>query len=195
MSWEDNRSEDKPCPCGKSHFTVTFRSNDWGQHEEQWSMYCPECARTHGLYSYIVSHKGLSDTRYIWLPKRQLRELKELEALIGELKDALAAHLRFRYAAHWTQYFMGKPKKEIWAEVTDNGSRYPQLSTFYSHVRQVGLESALNGYLQYDKVSIVTHILHLDDADLASRVVRIRDLESSLAAKNDAIRAEGVHRQ
>jgi hypothetical protein len=191
MSWEDDRVEKRPCPCDKGHYTVTYRSNDWGQHDERWSMDCSQCRKTHGLYQYIINWKGMHERYSVWAPTQDLRELDELRKALEQQQIGIATHLKTQYEDRWIEHFAGKSKKATWAELTDEGSSYPQLSTFYNHARHYGLESILKGYLRYDQANAVSRILRLDDPDLTSRVAQTCDLENRLAAKNEQVRATG----
>jgi hypothetical protein len=173
-------------------FTITYRSNDWGQHDEQWAMQCSRCKTTHGIYRHgYTDRKGIHAVDFLWAPKQHLRELADLEKTIRNQKDELATYLAKQYGARWLKHFEGASKKTTWAELTADDRNYPQLSTFYGHVRSDGLEHVLKGYLQYDKVETVTRILHPEDAELAARVRQIRDLKSELDTNNDQIRKTG----
>jgi len=192
MSWEDDRTDIRPCPCGKGNSSVTYRSDDWGRHDEVWSMHCPQCQKTYGLYCYVRNYEMISETYYLWVPKQDLRELENLEAAIQKHEDGVAAYLEHQYGVQWMRHFEGKSKKRVWTELTNDGQCYPQLSTFYGQVRGVGLERVLSGYLRYDTVDTVTHLLNLRDSMLASHVRRMESLKSKLVAKNKLIRAAGV---
>lgn len=128
---------------------------------------------------------------FMWAPNEQLRELTDLEDIIREQKSELATYLAKQHGIRWIKHFEGRTKKAIWAELTDNGRAYPQLSTFYSHVRGGGLDRVLKTYLQYERIETVTRILQLNDAALASRIRQVRDLTSKLDTKNDQTRKSG----
>jgi hypothetical protein len=138
-----------------------------------------------------MDRKGLHVSDFLWVPKRYLHELKALEREIEKRHDEMAKYLETRYGAQWLQHFEHKSKKLTWAELTNNGSVYPQLSTFYGHVRGIGLERILKEYLRYDKVSTITRILRLRDADLTSRMNLIGDLINQVAAKKNQARVAG----
>jgi hypothetical protein len=193
VSWDDDRIDEKTCPCGKGRYTVTYRSNDWGQHDEHWAMRCTRCNATHGLYNHsYMDRKGMHAVDFWWVPKQHLRELEDLGRAIRKHKDELETYLRNQYGGRWIRHFEGGSKKATWAELTHDGQDYPQLSTFYNHVRLGGLEVVLNSYLRYDTVHVVRRTLGLDDSELSSRVERIADLESDAAVKESQIRAIGV---
>lgn len=193
MSWEDDKIVERTCPCGESLFTITYRSNDWGQHDEHWAMRCSQCQATHGLYTHsYLDRKGINAVDSCWVPKQHLRELEDLEKAVRRQKDELATYLARQYGVKWIRHFEDKSKKATWAELTDDGHDYPQLSTFYSHIRNSGLENILKGYLRYDAVHVVSRILGLNDFELSSRVKGIRDVENGTAAKEKQIRAVGV---
>ena len=192
MSWEDDRSETRPCPCGSDNFTVTFRSNDWGQHEECWSMHCPKCAETHRVYSYVImDRKGMAGTRYVWVPRHDIAELHALQESIGKRNDDLTAYLKKYYGRKWVAHFSGVPKKQVWTELTENGRHYPQLSTFYKHVRQSGIAYVLERYFCYDQSETVIRILEIDDANLVSQVIGIADSKRGWETREEQIRVGG----
>lgn len=149
-------------------------------------MQCLKCKATHGLHSraYMDRH-GMNVVDFMWAPNEQLRELRDLENTIREQKSELATYLEKQHGIRWINHFEGRTKKAIWAELTDNGQAYPQLSTFYNHVRGGGLDRVLKSYLRYEGIEAVTRILQLDDAVLASRTRQVRDLARKLDAKNN----------
>jgi hypothetical protein len=193
MSWDNDRLDKKPCPCGKGVYTITYRSNDWGQHEQRWTMGCSQCKTTHGLHQHAYTDRdGLHDVAFYWVPKAHLRELGDLLRAMEKQQRELTAYLSKQYGGRWLAHFEGMSKKAAWSALTGDGTDYPQLSTFYDHVRRGGLEDVLNGYLRYESAHVVSRILDLDDSGLSSRVQRIRELKDRAAAKEQQIRATAV---
>jgi hypothetical protein len=192
MSWEDDRVDERPCPCGKGVYTITHRSNDWMQHEERWAMVCSRCKTTYGLHQHAYTDRdGIHDVAYYWVPKPDLRELADLQRSIDKQQRELTTFLSKQYGSRWIAHFEGKSKKAIWAALTGDGADYPQLSTFYDHVRRGSLEGVLNGYLRYESAHVVSRILGLDDSELSSRVQSVRQLRADAAAKEQRIRSSG----
>jgi hypothetical protein len=66
----------------------------------------------------------------------------------------------------------------VWAALTEDGSRYPSLSTFYSHVRNQSLRSVLDGYFERHSVTTVIRILGLTDAILNEMLSKSEMLDS-----------------
>lgn len=190
MSWEDSKPEPRACPCGKGKYTVTHRSDDWNRFDERWSMLCPRCKADYGLHSYATNRKGIAETHYGWVPKRPLDELAELVKRRDDESRKLAVLLVSRYASSWHEHFKRMSKREIWTELTNDGRNYPSLATFYSHVRQLGLEKVLNRYLVYREVETVGRVLKFSASELDSITKHLRALEQAIEKKSTE-----VHRQ
>lgn len=192
MSWEETKPEPRSCPCGRGYYAVTYRSDDWGRFEQRWAMHCPGCATNYALYTYYVNRKGTTETYYGWVPKPFLRELAELRKRMEEEKRRLATYLETQYNEKWLQHFSCKTKKAVWSELTQNGRTYPSLTTFYSHIRDSGLEYVLKGYLQYRETETIIRVLELDDIDLTSMIEMIQKLEQATEQKEQHVRQEAV---
>ena len=190
MSWEESEPENRPCPCGKGRYTVVRRSDDWGRFDEHWAMHCPRCKADYALYIYHANRKGITETHHGWVQKSLLRELTQLQEQTDKEKQRLATYLRTKYAGQWHQYFTGKTKKTIWEELTQNGSHYPSLPTFYNHVRHSVVQNMLNSYLEHHNVGIVIRVLGLDDRKLTSVMQGIQDLEKAAENKERHVRQQ-----
>ncbi len=162
------------------------------QYDEQWVMHCQVCQGTHQLYPYTTSHKGIQERNFLWALRADVRELSNIGEAREKLRDEVASYLVDRYGARWANHFAGKSKKTVWAELTDDGRAYPQLSTFYNHVSSYGLAYIFSEYLRYEKIDVVVRVLAVDDDELRARVAEIEDVELKSASIHDRIRATGV---
>lgn len=155
-------------------------------------MHCRRCDTNYALYTYYGNRKGITETYYGWVPKPLLRELAELRERIEKEERGLASDLKARYGEKWRHHFTDKKKKAIWSELTQDGQTYPSLSTFYSHVRNSGLARVLEEYLAYREVETVIRVLELNDAELASMIERIQELEQATEQKERYVRQKAV---
>lgn len=190
MSWEDSEPQYRSCPCGKGRYSVVYRSDDWGRSDERWAMHCEHCSETHGLYSYNINRKGIDETYYGWLPESGLAEILRLNKKISHEERTLATYLKAVHAIGWHRHFNGKTKKAIWRELTDDGSDYPSLSTFYDHVRRSGLDQILGSYLTYSHIKTLIRILQPKDTKLSAQVKAVKRLKRSLEEKSVRARQE-----
>ncbi len=171
---------------------VTHRSDDWGRFEERWAMHCPHCNTNYALYTYYRNHKGITETHHGWVRKPLLQELEGLNERMEDKKRELATYLETQCGEKWLQHFRGKTKKAIWSELTQNGRTYPSLSTFYTHIRNSGLERVLEGYLDYREAGTVIRILELSDVQLTSIIEKVRELEQMIEQKEQYARQQAV---
>lgn len=182
MSWEDSDPIYRRCPCGKGRYAVVSRSDDWGRHEERWSMECTRCRIVYRLFAYHSNRKGINETHYGWVPKLVLRDLSRLERGARNEERKLSVYMRRKYRNQWRQHFVNKGKKATWTELTEAGNHYPSLPTFYAHIRHWGVQRLLDEYLTYRKVETVVRVLGLRDTQLMSMVQKVANLEQ--IAKN-----------
>ena len=188
MSWEEMGSEHRPCPCRRGHYSVVRHSDDWGRHDEHWTMDCPQCRERYDLYETSFNRKGLWETFSGWVPKPLLEELAALGRELEAAKQDLAAYLVKHYETRWVAHFKGKTRGAIWAELTRDGQQYPSLGTFYRHVRDSGLTEVLQTYLGYRDVGIVVRVLGLSDPEPDRQVNGIAVLEHNIEQKEKEAR-------
>src|SRR6266699_3926307 len=108
MSWEDIDSKEHKCPCGKGHYVVVLRSDDWGRFDDHWTMDCKSCASNlitiYDLYSYSFNRKGLTSTHFGWINKSLSAELHALEETIESEKHEFESYLRTNYQQRWLEH-------------------------------------------------------------------------------------------
>lgn len=122
-------------------------------------MQCSSCAITHGLYAYDSIWKGVAVTRLGWLPRVLLLELSRKYEEMQRAKKEITSYAIAEYGEVWVKHFSDQSKKSIWQELTDGGTCYPSLATFYSHVRQSGLTNVLEQYFDYGYLQTVIRVL------------------------------------
>lgn len=151
-------------------------------------MHCSHCNTHYALYTYYRNRKGITETCHGWVQKPLLQELAGLNERMEEEKKGIATYLREQYGENWIQHFHRKTKKTIWSELTQDGRTYPQLSTFYTHIRDSGLGSVLESYLEYREAGTVIRALELNDIKLTAILARVRKLEELIEQKEQHVR-------
>ena len=184
MSWEDSVPIERPCPCGTGQYAVIGRSDDWNRYEERWEMHCPSCKKNYGLYASNYSRKGMTSTYHCWLPRSLLKELTAASDELEQAKKSLSVYVSTHLRERWNEHFIGKAKKAIWRELTEEGKHYPSLSTFYLHVRESSMEQQLARYFDYRELPTVVRVLQLNASELQSRIEQVRELERMLDEKH-----------
>ena len=155
-------------------------------------MHCSHCNTNYALYTYYRNRKGITETYYRWVRKPLLQELAGLNERMEAEKRGLATYLKKQYGEKWLQHFHRKTKKAIWSELTQDGRTYPRLSTFYTHIRDSGLDSVLERYLEYREAGTVIRVLELNDVELTSILARARELEELIEQKEQHVRQSAV---
>jgi hypothetical protein len=69
MSWEVDREEEKPCPCGQGTYLIQHRSDDWNRYDERWIMNCPTCNKMYKIAITYGNDKGISYEKHAWVKK------------------------------------------------------------------------------------------------------------------------------
>jgi hypothetical protein len=192
MSWEDSEPIEKKCPCGRGHYVVIGRSDDWGRFEDRWEMHCPHCAVEYGLYESNYNRKGLPTTYRGWIPRALLQQLSAAAVELTEAKKQVTEYAIAQFGKHWNMHFSHKTKKAVWRELAEDGKHYPSLPTFYTHVRQSGLQEELERYFEWPKLSTVVRILQLRGSELQARIGQVQELERLLEEKQSHARKQAV---
>lgn len=184
MSWEVHEPIKRPCPCGKGHYAVIGRSDDWNRFDEHWDMQCPACNAEYVLYTQDYTRKGMAATYRGWVPSSVLRELAAAMAAVEEARKQLSSYAIAALGARWTAHFAGKTKKAVWHELTENGKRYPSLGTFYRHVADSGMARVLEGYFDPRELPTVIRILGPSTSELSERMAEVARLEREMDAQD-----------
>ena len=153
-------------------------------------MHCPSCKEKYGLYASNYSRKGMASTYHCWLPRLLLKELSVAAEELEQAKKALSVYATAHYQERWNTHFIGKAKKAIWRELTEDGKHYPSLPTFYLHVRESSLERQLARYFDYRELPTVVRVLQLSASELHSRVEQVRELEHMLEESHSNARQQ-----
>jgi hypothetical protein len=132
----------------------------------------------------------MTETYHGWVSKPLMEEFTQPRKQINLKKQQLASDAQTRYGDTWCQRFDGKTKKAIWAELTQSGGYYPSLSTFYSHVRHIGLPQVLNGYFHFHEIWTVIRVLGLCDDRLNAMIHDIETLERQSEQQENNIRKQ-----
>jgi hypothetical protein len=157
--------------------------DDWNRHEECWEMNCPECQQNFRLYIDHYRHKGLTHEVHLWVPTSSLNKVKHIEKQLETAKAEVTEIATVRYTGRWLQRFEdAKTKKEVWRRLTGDGKRrhYPSLSTFYDHVRRIGLEVYLRNEFTYNNLPDIMQSLAVVDSEIHERREQISAIESDL---------------
>ncbi|MDD4959372.1 MAG: hypothetical protein PHS51_08480 [Gallionella sp.] len=191
MSWEDSSPIARPCPCGMGQYFRIIRSDDWNRYEEQWEMHCPSCKKKYGLYAKNYSRKGMVSPYQCWLPHLVLEELAVATEELKQAEKTLSAYATAHYQEQWNNHFIGKKKKTVWRELTEDGKCYPSLSTFYLHIRESSLEQQLARYFNYRELPTLVRVLKLNASELYSRIEQVHELEHLLEERHSNARQQG----
>lgn len=190
MSWEDHEPIKRPCPCGKGHYAVIERSDDWNRFDERWEMQCPACNAKYGLYARDYTRKGMVATYRGWVTRDVLRELAAAMAAVEEAREQLTSYAVAALGARWTVHFAGKAKKAVWRELTEDGKHYPSLGTFYKHVADSGMARVLERYFDPRELPTVIRILGPSASELSERMAEVARLEREMDAQDSRARQQ-----
>lgn len=190
MSWEESEPIKRPCPCGKGHYAVIHRSDDWGRSDERWEMYCSSCEAEYGLYAHDYNRKGMKVTYRGWVLRRVLRELATASTAVEEAGKRLTSYAADEFGERWTAHFAGKTKKATWRELTEDGKHYPSLGTFYKHVAESGMARVLARYFDPRELPSVIRILGPGASELRERLAEVERLERELDARYSRARQQ-----
>lgn len=190
MSWEVHEPIKRPCPCGKGHYAVIERSDDWNRFDERWDMQCPACNAKYVLYALDYTRKGMAATYRGWVPCDVLRELATAIAAVEEARKQLTSYAIAALGARWTAHFAGKAKKAVWRELTEDGKHYPSLGTFYKHVADSGMARVLERYFDLRELPTVIRILGPKASALSERMAEVARLEREMDAQDSRARQQ-----
>ncbi|MEP1032482.1 hypothetical protein [Ekhidna sp.] len=176
MSWEIISEKKKTCPCKSGFYTVTLKLDDWNRMEEFWNMNCSHCEDDYILHHDFVTSSGLNEKRYFWIKKSQWLKFENLKSEAKKFRDLSVEIARREYQELWNQYFFKKKKKFIWKALTNNGSVYPSLSTFYTHIKEWGIEQYLSDFFK-NYNSLALQILNVENKEISSLREKANSLE------------------
>lgn len=129
MSWEQMRSDTRPCPCGKGTITYCMDMDDWNRFRHYQIIDCAKC-------------QAEADKRQRLESERERRR----ESLLAKAVQIAER----RYLVRWLAMYEGKNKKAAWLIYT-GGAGYPALGTFYRHVKfDGGVEQYLRRSFSHD---------------------------------------------
>ena len=134
MSWESTETK-RPCPCGKSTFTIVDRSDDWGRFESHWKMDCPDCRNRYSLYTYGYYRSGLYQEAHRWIDKEKYDEAQKLEEESKKTQKVAVALSVERQLPVLMELFDTKSKKAIWETLNKHIKPFKSLGTFYQHIK------------------------------------------------------------
>lgn len=179
MSWEELSNSQYKCPCGSGTFTIRFFTDDWNRTEERWEMDCPICRQNYRLYTYFHHDLEMTSSSFIWAKKEQYEDVERIGAQLTQAKEDVVKAAASSYMNEWLLYFSdARSKKEIWRRLTDNGMRYPSLSTFYAQTRHTQTASYLQREFSYNNVPIILHKLGVGEEEITERLRIARDIEA-----------------
>ena len=180
MSWEEMSIEKHPCPCGKSTYSVTHRMDDWNRTDSSMNMDCEECRSNYVLFCEDYYRSGLPHTAQFWISNQTQSEYGRLCEEASACRQKAKSLRTERYLPKWKALFEGRNKKQAWATLTDNGSRYPSLGTFYQHTKDEGLDAYLVRHFENadDRAFMeIVKILGIDDAEVSGQMEQAKKLE------------------
>ena len=180
------------CPCGSGTYTVISLTDDWNRSEEQWEMDCSICKQIYQLYSYYYYDSGMTCEAYLWVSKKLYEEMKNVEQEFEKAKKEIIDQANSRYMKIWLSYFNdAKTKKEVWRRLTDNGKKYPSLSTFYSQTKNNDITKYIRNYFYFDNLTYIFEKLGIDDKDINKMIMNVKEIEKKLNGIKEKLNKEG----
>jgi hypothetical protein len=171
MSWEVMSSKQHKCPCGLGTYTITVLIDDWNRTQQRSEMECPVCRQNYALYTYYIFEDGLPTDAQLWVLRATYESFTQLERQFSAAKEEVVDFAKSRYMDKWLDYFAeAKSKKEVWQRLTDNGAKYPSLSTFYDHVKRWGLGTYLKGEFMYENLPLILAKLLVTDDKVGKKL-------------------------
>lgn len=179
MSWEEMRVEKHKCPCGKGIYSVTHLMDDWNRSEDKWEMNCNVCKEKYTLFQYPVFDSGMHTSRAGWVKKSLLNKIKRIEKDLNVLSEKGIEIFINRYKTEWLRYFRDqKSKKKIWGRLNNYELNTGSLSTFYSHVKDYGLDNHLVSYIKFHNLQRILEMLKISDQDLFEKICEHKILQN-----------------
>lgn len=192
MSWEEMSRRQYKCPCGSGTYTIISLSDDWCRSEERREMDCIICEQKYQLYTYHYYDSGMTCEAYLWVPRKLYEEMKNDEENLNKTKKEILDLAHSRYMSTWRSYFNGaKTKKEAWRRLTNNGKKYPTLSTFYSHTKNDDLAKYISNYFYYDNLTYIIEKLGIKDDEIDKMILKVKEFEYRLNCKKEQMKNEG----
>lgn len=192
MSWEEMSNSQYKCPCGLGTYTIKFFMDDWNRSEERWEMDCPTCKQNYRLYTYYYYDSGMECKSYLWVPREAYTKVENIGVQLNKAKKEVVGIATSRYMDKWLVYFQdARTKKEIWRRLTDNGKRYPSLSTFYTHTRNRSPETYLRREFHYDNVPVILQKLGIIDNEVNEKLQATRQIEGKFREGKEQLKKEG----
>ena len=188
---------EEKCPCGKGIYRIEHYSDDWLRHEEKWIMDCSICINNYGLWTYGRSKDGMIEGHYLWVPIELLRKEKAINNSISNERESLITLATKRYLEKWLAYFKEfKTKKAIWNEIKRQDENYPHifypsLSTFYSHIKNKGVDNYLRNFFSIENFPLIFNKIRVEDIDIDKIIQDINALKLQENEINRQIREQG----
>lgn len=180
------------CPCGNSTYTIKYFMDDWNRSEEQREMDCHSCKQNYQLYTCSYFHSGMECSSCRWVPKESYKKVEDIGIQLNKTKKDIIDIATSRYLDKWLMYFQNiKTKKGIWRELTDNGKKYPSLSTFYAHTKNESLNIYLRREFTLEKVPTILQKIDIIDNEINDKLQQIKQIEDKLRKATEQLWREG----
>jgi len=166
MGWKETGREEYSCSCGMGKYIVIRKINDRNFINTSAYIQCCVCEKAESeviLYEY--QKNGLWHTVF---HKLKINEFNKAKYLVSQAESSLVKAndlLEKRYLNQWLSFFKGKRRKEIWRLLTDSGSEYPALSTFYRQIKEDGPEKYLKEYFKNNRQKVFK-FLNIKDSEV-----------------------------
>lgn len=182
MSWEVISTSTHNCPCGLGSYLVVVLSDDWGRTEERWEMRCLKCSSEFALYKYHYQDSGEVWPAYVWVRVEALHRVHAAEANLATFQDRVIATAKSRHLAQWMNHFApASSRKDLWRRLTDNGKRYPSLSTFYQHTRGSDPLEYVAQRFTFQDLAWILEKLAIEDKELDDSLHQAARMERDLS--------------
>jgi hypothetical protein len=120
--------------------------------------------------------------------------LQHKQTELESFKDRVLSIARARCFDTWMHRFSNATtRKKMWELLTDSGSRYPSLPTFYQHTRGSDPQRYLASAFTFDNLPWILSQIASADPELSDFLAEASQMEQRIEAQERALRREGFH--
>ncbi len=153
MSWEEDRVEERKCPCNKGTFTETHSSDDWNRFRTSWVMNCPDYRVNYRLHEFAYYHDAMPEIRRCWVETATYDQAIAMNTRAVLLRSTSVANAKARYLYKLVQELSCLSNKENWSKLNKGLRHFSRLSTFYIHTKGAGKRAYIGNLFHYDQLA------------------------------------------
>jgi hypothetical protein len=161
LGWEEMRSNDYPCTCGKGTYTELIEMDDWNRMRRSRIIHCLDCVEKQ---------------------KRFKLKLTEDQELLKNIVSELRGYFERNYIEQWVSYYnSAKTKKDVWAIANKIKVERSSLSTFYQRIKNKNINDYIKSLANNEKnILKIMSVLDIEDEDFKSKLEEVIELEDSV---------------